>query len=267
MSETFIPVTIFGLVGRLSAYLSANISWVQGASTAIAAQITDWSVHHGFRSPIKSSNQHLMLQALYTKVSAIQRRYATRITILEWKESSRRSRSMVQYVPRKESILEIPAIISDCKKYRYLLTRQIPGSGRNGPICFIGKNPSTADGIADDATIRRCVKIATKNNHSHLAVVNLWPWRETHPEKLFNIEDPVGPDCDYYILKAIEECQRIVLMWGAPRGPKKHKDRELSRQQHVLSLLQNRYLECVGKTVAGFPRHVLYNNCLIEPFE
>ncbi len=272
------PLIVFGfmmvyVLGRWSGYSSAissqqdllDRSWRQGASSVIMAEIVVAGivcfVRHGFQYPNRISDQHLIWQHLSAKLSWLERRRLMRAILIRWKESSLRSHSMAQ------SILEMPAVFSDCKKYRYLLTRQIPGSGVNGPICFIGKNPSTADGTDNDPTIARCVKIAKRHNHSHLVVVNLLAWRETYSEKLANIEDPVGPDCDHYILKAIEASTRIVLMWGVPKGLKKHKDREMSRQQHVMSLLKNRDLECIGKTDTGFPHHVLFSKGLLEPFE
>ena len=45
-------------------------------------------------------------------------------------------------------------------KYRYLLTGQV-GFGQ-GAVMFLMMNPSTADAVRNDTTIRRCIKFANK---------------------------------------------------------------------------------------------------------
>jgi hypothetical protein len=50
------------------------------------------------------------------------------------------------------------AVISDCGRYRYLLTRQLDASPK--VATFIMLNFSTADARQDDPTIRRCTGFA-----------------------------------------------------------------------------------------------------------
>jgi len=47
------------------------------------------------------------------------------------------------------------ATISDCRKYRYELSRT--WNNKKKTILFIALNPSTADEKNDDQTIRRCI--------------------------------------------------------------------------------------------------------------
>ena len=56
-------------------------------------------------------------------------------------------------------MLTSDAIISDDKKYRYLLTRI--GDNDKRMVNFIGLNPSTADQIDNDPTMRRCIAFST----------------------------------------------------------------------------------------------------------
>lgn len=65
-------------------------------------------------------------------------------------------------IPRTPSREQSNALFSPCNEYRYLLTR--PGSsdeGEAGPTVFLMLNPSTADHLVDDPTIRRCRGFAT----------------------------------------------------------------------------------------------------------
>jgi hypothetical protein len=51
------------------------------------------------------------------------------------------------------------AVLSPCGTYRYQLRRQLARGGRPAagpPLVFLMLNPSTADAVTDDATIRRC---------------------------------------------------------------------------------------------------------------
>lgn len=54
------------------------------------------------------------------------------------------------------------AAISDCGMYRYWLSRRLSMGERT--VLFVGLNPSTADALQDDPTIRRC-SVETKTAH------------------------------------------------------------------------------------------------------
>jgi hypothetical protein len=64
------------------------------------------------------------------------------------------------------------AVLSDCRRYRYRLWR-CWGDG-NHRVAFVGINPSTADEVDDDATIRKCVGFAKRWGFSALDMVNLF---------------------------------------------------------------------------------------------
>lgn len=51
-----------------------------------------------------------------------------------------------------EFVGESSALISECGRYRYSLTRRF---GAGSKLLFVGLNPSTADEYTDDPTIRR----------------------------------------------------------------------------------------------------------------
>lgn len=133
--------------------------------------------------------------------------------------------------------------------YRYLLTRRwVPGPA----MTWIMLNPSRADEVSDDPTVRRCVSFARVAGCSAITVVNLYAWRTRDPRELRQAEDPVGPDNDAWIRAALRaaDCGPIVAAWGVRA--------EAARVQAVLRLLAGCLVQCLGATAAGHPRQPLY---------
>lgn len=134
------------------------------------------------------------------------------------------------------------------RRYRYRLWR----NWRTGPrACFIMLNPSTADEIVSDPTVRRCISFAHSWGMAGIDVVNLYALISSDPSALWNDRDPIGPDNDARILSAATRAQIVVAAWGScPRA--------LDRATHVLEVLLNVALTCFGLTHAGDPKHPLY---------
>lgn len=113
-------------------------------------------------------------------------------------------------------------------------------------------NPSTADDIRDDATIRRCISFARTWGYGALEVVNLFAYRATHPKELRHVADPVGQENDLYLLRVQSRVETIVVAWG-------NWGRFQQRNKTVLNLLADRsVIYCLGLTRLGHPRHPLY---------
>ena len=140
------------------------------------------------------------------------------------------------------------AKISECGKYRYLLTR-VWGDGDSA--VFLMLNPSTADATVDDPTIRRCIGFAKAWGYAGISVVNLFAWRATKPRELHKARDPVGPENDDWIRKTCDG-RLVVCAWGAVA------DVHWRRVAHVVSMLPGANLRCLGTTRSGAPRHPLY---------
>lgn len=104
------------------------------------------------------------------------------------------------------------AKFSEDRKYRYVLDREWDESGKL--VTFIMLNPSIANEIINDQTIKRCLAFAKKWNCGRLKVVNLFAWRATDPNELTKVDDPVGPDNDTRILEAIKQADMVVCAWG-----------------------------------------------------
>jgi hypothetical protein len=125
-------------------------------------------------------------------------------------------------------------------------------------------NPSTADATQDDPTIRRCIGFARAWGYGALEVVNLFACRATDPERLRRVPDPVGPENDRHILRAVRRASETVVAWG-------NRGVHLGRHDAVLRLLRRRRVavHCLGRTQAGHPRHPLYlrTDAPLMPFE
>ena len=149
--------------------------------------------------------------------------------------------------------LMAPAVFSACGRYRYALYRRV---GLAQAIClFILLNPSTADAIRDDATVRRCIRFAREWGFGILVVANLFALRSTDPRALRILGiDPVGPDNDDWLIVTARKADRIVCGWG-------NGGRLFGRSENVKALLRGARVEgplCLGLTGIGEPRHPLY---------
>lgn len=150
------------------------------------------------------------------------------------------------------------AVISPCGRYRYRLSRWW-GSGMRMP--FVMLNPSTADGLVDDPTIRRCVGFAKAAGMDGIEVVNLFPWRATKPADLVAAHC-VGHDVasteqrDHHIREALAAGAFPIAAWGAhPMAAR--------QAQSVLRLSDVWFV--LGLTKDGHPRHPLYLPNAAEP--
>lgn len=146
------------------------------------------------------------------------------------------------------------AHISDCGLYRYQLIRQW---GPPPLLPFVMLNPSTADAMVDDPTIRRCIGFAKREGAGGIIVVNLYGLRATDPAELKKTKDPFGPDNRPNIqtvgLMAVATNMPVICAWGTNGWLK-------SANRDTIHLLQNTgaRLTCLGKTKAGDPKHPLY---------
>ena len=141
------------------------------------------------------------------------------------------------------------AILSEDRVYRYLLWRQWEAT--KPYVLFIGLNPSIADEIEDDPTIRRCVGFAKSWGYGAVVMMNLFAVRATKPKDMLNHEQPIGEDNDQRLLKIADNAGLVVCAWGGKGG-------HLNRGEEVSDLLKGYELKCLGTTQAGDPRHPLY---------
>lgn len=149
-------------------------------------------------------------------------------------------------------------VFSPCRRYRYYWSTKISGGGR-GRCVFVMLNPSTANEVHLDPTVRRCLGFAKTWGHAELAVVNLFAWRSTDPVALYTAEEPVGAANDFWITTMCAPAERVVCAWGvhgAYQG-RGEKVRGLIERPHVLRLNRD-----------GTPAHPLYlpGNLEVQPW-
>ena len=138
------------------------------------------------------------------------------------------------------------AVLSDCGKYRYKLTRVWDP---NRPVLrWIMLNPSTADHTDDDPTIRKVVGFSERNGFGSIEVFNLFAYRATDPSELRKVADPIGPENHFYLSQI---ARPLVLAWGN-HGAYRRQGKE------VLRLLNFPFAFYLGTTQSGQPRHPLY---------
>jgi hypothetical protein len=110
-------------------------------------------------------------------------------------------------------------------------------------------NPSTADALMDDPTIRRCMGFARRWGFSAVSVRNLFAFRATKPKDLLTALDPTGGGRGDMELRTAGTADMTVVAWGA------HVP--LNRDHQALRMIDG-MLHCLGKTKHGHPRHPLY---------
>lgn len=114
-------------------------------------------------------------------------------------------------------------------------------------------NPSTADEIKNDPTIRRCISFAEREGCTELTVVNLFALRATNPKELTKHEDPIGPENDKIIKNMIKQHRKgfgmVVAAWGA---------HPIAYDRGNEMMKKFGQFRCLGTTKNGSPRHPLY---------
>jgi hypothetical protein len=136
--------------------------------------------------------------------------------------------------------------------YRYHLGREwLPSLP---PLLYVMLNPSTADALTDDATIRVCIGRAQRLNCGGVQVVNLFAYRATDPRQLrLATENVIGIRNDDAITSAARDVHgkggKIICAWGG------HET--WGRCMSVTKMLAAYDLYHLGLTANGDPRHPL----------
>lgn len=151
-------------------------------------------------------------------------------------------------------MIERGASLSPDGRHRVHLWRADTLEAR-APCCWVMLNPSTADALEDDATIRRCVGFARGWGCDRIDVVNLFSFRATDPRDLVNAAfgrgSVVHPINDATVAHFARRARFVVVAWGnVPAGL-------TGRDRAVVALLEQYGIRplCLGTTKSGAPRH------------
>lgn len=148
-------------------------------------------------------------------------------------------------------------VFSPDRLYRYTLWREWDNTPmfmrQHESVNFIGLNPSTADEIKNDQTIRKDIGFAQRWGFGALCKTNIFAFRETKPHLMRRVADSVGPHNDKYLVEIAKDAQLVVAAWGC-HG--EHRD----RGKQVAEMLRGAgiALKCFRITKHGHPEHPLY---------
>lgn len=137
--------------------------------------------------------------------------------------------------------------------YRYSLKRTWDSQNPRKAV-FVMLNPSTADDIEDDRTIKRCITFAKNWNCGSLEIVNVFAFRSTDYNQLKNLKKELatGQENSYFIKEALKDASIRVVAWGTNVTIHHQDYKELQEQ------LKGYRLFCFGQTTDGHPRHPLF---------
>ncbi|MCW5766663.1 MAG: DUF1643 domain-containing protein [Phycisphaeraceae bacterium] len=162
--------------------------------------------------------------------------------------------------PEKARCESGPAGFSRDRVYRYWLVRRWADSG--GEVNFVLLNPSTADELRLDPTLRRCMGFARAWGFGGMVITNIFALRSTDPTGLRDTDDPVGPDNNEHLAERASLADLVVAGWGRHGAL-------LERGRAVADLLRRvmgkRGVRCLGLTAAGDPKHPLYLPASLKP--
>jgi hypothetical protein len=116
-------------------------------------------------------------------------------------------------------------------------------------------NPSVADAMNDDPTIRRCIGFSRDWDCGKLVVLNLFAFRATNPADLKRADDPVGPENREWFERTLRPTHAgpVICAWGV-HGIFRDQD------WTVMGWLAELGVRPVvfGMTRDGHPKHPLY---------
>ncbi len=142
------------------------------------------------------------------------------------------------------------AHLSPDRLYRYWLIRR--WDANRALLCVIGLNPSRADEVQDDPTLRKIIGFAMNLGFGGVLVLNVGAYRTKDPREWKNAEDPFGPENTIHHLKryiARFKPAKIVVAWG------KNCTSNAAREGVTRLLSELPRVHCWGTNADGSPRH------------
>jgi hypothetical protein len=156
--------------------------------------------------------------------------------------------------------LGVHCVFDPTRAYRYVwsyelgpFTRRLHNLDKR--LMFCGLNPSKADEVVFDNTVKKWIAWGRDWGYGCLDVVNAFALRSTDPKALYvavrDGQDPVGPENDRHILEVAARASLRVVGWG------KHA-KLLNRDTQMSRLLADFDLYCMDTNSDNSPTHPLY---------
>ena len=150
------------------------------------------------------------------------------------------------------------ATFSPCRRWRYLLWRRWDEA--KPAANFLMLNPSTADEAKLDPTCARARDYAERWGYGALIVTNVFAFRNTDPNRMKAVKDPIGKDNDAAIVRAAKESALVVCAWG-------NHGAFLDRSTEILRMMKAKgiALHALRVNANGEPAHPLYLPGKLKP--
>jgi hypothetical protein len=117
-------------------------------------------------------------------------------------------------------------------------------------VAFAGLNPSKADELVNDNTVKRCINFAKDWGYHGMVMLNCFGYRATQPRDMYRADDPIGAENDHYLKLWKKRVHRVIGCWGN-HGLYRGRDQELRA-------LFGKRLWCFKMTKLDQPIHPLY---------
>ena len=114
-------------------------------------------------------------------------------------------------------------------------------------------NPSTANEEDDDRTVSRIRGFSNSLGYGGFIIVNLFAYRTPYPNKLYEVEDPIGKYNDHYIRETLDSNPDVIVAWGNSGG-------YLDRHEKIFEILESKKIKvkALKWNSSGHPAHPLY---------
>jgi hypothetical protein len=149
------------------------------------------------------------------------------------------------------------------EEYRLLLWRYWDEATKDDPfILWIGMNPSTATGEANDPTVTREINFSKEWGFKRYVKCNILDYRATHPTDL--VKPFVVPRSDKNletIRRLADAAEQIIVCYGVMHRPLQPYAFETVKALEA----DGHRLFCMGTTLSGHPRHPLYLKADTKP--
>ena len=144
------------------------------------------------------------------------------------------------------------SLFSSDRVYRYMLERVFDPAD-SSRLVVIGLNPSTADEVDDDPTVRRCLGFAEREGKGGLIMLNIFAFRTTDPKQMKEHRRSVGEENNAILAAYCEHYNhQVVAAWG-------NHGSHMGRCGFVAGSLKHiTPLWCWGRNKTGEPKHPLY---------